>query len=156
MSGNITVRELDSALSLNDDLKQKLTDYEKKNWAANISSPEVKKVWKKFIVRLSEAVKREKVSESDLISFIHFLSTVDTVLLLSQIDELDQGRKVRFLQLLNWVAEKSPEPSQRSNAQSVVNRILMAHRMESYPIVYSEERLAKALKVIQNTSELSN
>lgn len=153
MRGTVTERELTSALRLDESLKSKLSEYEKSNWAANISSVEVRRIWTRFVKELGVALRENRVNDSDLVDFIHYLSTIDTVVLLAQLGKLDESMKTRFLQLLNWVSQKSPELSQRLNAQSVVDRILMAYRLETYPTVYSEERLAKAFKCVQNMKD---
>ena len=136
MRGTITEREFSSALNLSDELKEKLSNYETNNWAANISSSEVRRVWKGFVKELAVAMKEGRVNDNEIVGFIHYLTTIDTAVLLEQLGTLDEGVKARFLNLLNWVSQKSPELSQKKNAQSVVNRILMAYRLEVYPIVY--------------------
>lgn len=150
MSGNVSRNELKSAIDLNDELKGKINTYEQGHWAANLSSPEMKLPWSTFIAKLNSAIKKDSLQDSELINIMHFISTMDTVLLLEEIGKLDESRQSRFLDLLNWIAKDSPDESQRLNAQTIKERILMAYRLGTYQEVYSLTRLARATQLISS------
>jgi hypothetical protein len=151
MTGNVSNEELSAALSLGDHIKARIMDYEKKNWAANLSASAVKAEWSDFLSKLESSIKNNTINDEYLLSLINYLSTIDSVSLLEKIKQLDLNRQERFLQLLNWVAKKSPDQSQRENASQVCERILMAYRMEMYPEVYSAERISRAIQIIQSS-----
>jgi len=151
MSGSVSTNELDAALKLNDDLKLKINNYEQGHWAANLSTPEMKTSWSHFIKKLGVAIKKDKLDDDQLVQLMHFISTMDTVLLLDELRKLDKTRQTRFLDLLNWISVESPEESQRANASTVKERILMAYRLSMYPEVYSLSRLARATQLITSS-----
>tara|TARA_B100000949_G_C14287409_1_gene455073 strand:+ start:5134 stop:5622 length:489 start_codon:yes stop_codon:yes gene_type:complete len=151
MSGTLGKEQLEAALGLSESIKSMLRDFETKNWAANLSAPEVKKQWGMFISALESAVKTDRVNDELLINLIRFLSTLDSAALLEQIGQLDDGRQVRFMELMNWVAQESPDEGQRKNASQVRERILMTYRLNRYPDVYSTSRLARAYHVISSS-----
>lgn len=151
MTGNVSNEELESALSLGDNIKARIMDYEKKSWAANLSASAVKGQWASFLAKLESAIKNNKIDDEYLLTLINYLSTMDSVSLLEQIKKLDSDRQERFLQLLNWVGMKSPIKEQRESATQVCERILMAYRMQKYPEVYSPARLARAVQIIKSS-----
>ena len=151
MKGKVSKEELDAALGLSDEVKNRINAYERNHWAANLDSPDMQISWGKFLSKLGHAIKNNSFSDELLVSLIHYLSTMDTVKLLDEVRKLDESRQTRFLQLLDWVAEESPDPSQRANAKSVKERILMAYRLNMYPEIYSPARLARAAQIVSSS-----
>jgi len=147
MAGTVSREELASALGLSEHIKEMLFSYELSHWAANLKSNDVKVKWSGFLSRLDVMVKKGKVNDTLVLHLIHYLSTLDSASLLGKIGEMNRDRQVRFLVLLNWVATEGPDQSQRNNANSVCERILMAYRMDTFPEVYSEERITRAIQI---------
>jgi mRNA-degrading endonuclease YafQ of YafQ-DinJ toxin-antitoxin module len=151
MIGNVSRKELIAALDINDELRNKISKYEQDNWAANISSPAMQVSWKTFLKSLERNIADNTLDDNTLIELIHFLSTTDSVELLDKIGELDPSRQSRFLELLNWVSEKSPSQQQKENACHVKERILMIYRMQQYPKIYSPARMARAAHIVKSS-----
>jgi len=147
-TGIITTEELGAALNLSPSVQERVNDYERQNWAANLSSPDIHKQWTRFLSVMERALISNVIDDDFLINLIHYLSTMDTVLLLEQVRKLNEKRQSRFLELLNWIADESPDASQKANAASVRERILMAYRLDQYPHIYSPARLSRAIRVI--------
>jgi hypothetical protein len=148
MQGNVSPYELGYSLSLEPELKEKISDYEKKSWAADIDSDWLQTSWRDFLRHLEKAVENDDLDDKDLISLISYLSTKDTVNLLHVIGGLNEDRQSRFIELLNWVADKSVSSEQKQAAIQVKERILMTYRMAKYPIVYSQSRISRAIKIM--------
>ena len=148
MQGNVSPEELSYSLSLAPELKDKIADYEKKSWAADVDSEWLQTSWRDFLQYLEKAVKKDNLDDKELISLISFLSTKDTVNLLDIIGGLNEDRQLRFIELLNWVADKSSISEQKQAAIQVKERILMTYRMAKYPIVYSQSRISRAIKIM--------
>jgi len=151
MTGMVSSKELNAALEINSDLKDKITKYERDNWAANITSPQMQLSWRTFMAKLEKAINQNKLNDSMLIDLIQYLSTQDSIHLMEQIGKLNQDRQVRFLELLNWVSEKSQSVEQRQNASSVKERVLMIYRMKEFPRIYSPARIARATNIIKSS-----
>jgi hypothetical protein len=150
MRAHVTSEQLKSALRLSDDLKGKIRDYEQRSWAANLSAPDLKIPWAAFLSKLEKSLKSNLFDDDLLISLIQYLSTLDTISLLEKIGELDIVRQTRFLQLLNWVAQESPDQERRQSAGYVIERMLMAYRYDRYREVYSQSRLVRAIKILSS------
>lgn len=150
MIGTVSKEELASALGLSEHLKSMLLTYELRHWAANLGSDEVKVKWSLFLSRLDSMVKSGNVDDSLVLHLIHYLSTLDSATLLEKIGKMSSERQARFLVLLNWVSTQGPDQSQKNNARSVCERILMAYRMDKFPEVYSSERIARAIQIVSS------
>ena len=48
MADLVSAVELRKAIKIPDDLKTRITEYEQSNWSANVTSPQIKKIWKDF------------------------------------------------------------------------------------------------------------
>ena len=48
MADLVSAVELRKAIKIPDDLKARITEYEQSNWSANVTSPQIKKIWKDF------------------------------------------------------------------------------------------------------------
>jgi hypothetical protein len=152
MKGNVGNEELHSALNLSENVKNQIKDYETKNWAANLSASSMSETWSQFISKLDSAIKEDKLDDESIINLINYLSTIDTASLLEQIGKLNPARQNRFLELLNWMAQKSPVEEKKIAAEMVRERILMTHRMNKYPEIYSPTRLARAAQIVLSLS----
>jgi hypothetical protein len=152
MKGNVGNEELHSALNLSENVKSQIKDYETRNWAANLSASNMSDTWSQFISKLDSAIKEDKLDDGSIINLINYLSTIDTASLLEQIGKLNPARQNRFLELLNWMAQKSPVEEKKLAAEMVRERILMTHRMNKYPEIYSPTRLARAAQIVLSLS----
>lgn len=146
--GTIGTGELKAALSLDKEIKGRIAQYEKENWAANLSTPVIQEDWRQFLRRLESALKSKSLDDEILIELIQHLSTQDSVALIDQIGKLNASRQSRFINLLNWVSDsEDAAESLRNGAVNVRERILMAYRMKQYPNVYSTQRLDRAIRL---------
>jgi hypothetical protein len=150
MTGHVGTLELRKAIKLPDDLKARITAYEQSNWAANVTSPDIKQLWKDFYVLLEKAIANDKLDDKILLTIICHLSTLDTVSVLTHIEKLEKSRQQRFIQLLNWVAENNDDEELKANASQVVERILMVYRGQVYPELFSPSRIERATQIITN------
>ena len=151
--GTVGAGELEAALSLDNELKGKIAQYEQENWAANLSTPVIQADWRQFLRRLESALKSKSLDDDILIELIQHLSTQDSIALIDQIGRLNPARQNRFINLLNWVADnKDAGESLQRAAQNVRERILMAYRMKQYPNVYSTQRLDRAIRLQKQNS----
>jgi hypothetical protein len=156
MLGIVSDKELSAALSLPAELKEKITAYERKNWAADLESPSLKDSWRHFLNSLEGAVNQDKLDDTAIIELIHYISTRDSALLLDHIGRLSAAKQERFMVLLNWVANESKNPQHQRNAQSVMERILMAYRLHQYPKVYAPKRLEQAIRLVTKKTSSFN
>ncbi|MEG3765112.1 hypothetical protein [Alteromonas sp. 14N.309.X.WAT.G.H12] len=151
MAGHISSIELRTAIKIPDSLKARITEYERSTWAANVTLPQMSRLWKDFYGLLERAIKNDKLDDKILLTIICHLSTIDTVSVLTYIEKLSLPRQQRFIQLLNWVAEKSEDDEMRVNAKQVVERILTVYRSQVYPEVFSASRIERATQIISQT-----
>lgn len=148
-TGHLGKEALQSAISLDDALKNKIADYERSQWAANISLPDIKDNWRTFLSKLESAIKHDDLNDIMLTQLITHLATIDTVLLLEQIGKLDPARQDRFITLLNWIADHGPDPMQQENASQVKERILMTYRLKMFPTIFSKDRIERAIHLLK-------
>lgn len=151
MTGHVSTVELRKAIKIPDDLKARITDYERSNWAANVTSPQIKQLWKDFFVLLERSIKNDKLDDKVLLTIICHLSTMDTVSVLTHVETLSKPRQQRFIQLLNWVADSSDDEEMKVNASQVVERILTVYRGQVYPEVFSASRIERATQIISQS-----
>ena len=151
MTGHVSTVELRKAIKIPDDLKARITDYERSNWAANVTSPQIKQLWKDFYVLLERSIKNDKLDDKVLLNIICHLSTMDTVSVLTHVETLSKPRQQRFIQLLNWVADSSDDEEMKVNASQVVERILTVYRGQVYPEVFSASRIERATQIISQS-----
>lgn len=151
MTGHVSTVELRKAIKIPDDLKARITDYERSNWAANVTSPQIKQLWKDFYVLLERSIKNDKLDDKVLLTIICHLSTMDTVSVLTHVEKLSKPRQQRFIQLLNWVADSSDDEEMKVNASQVVERILTVYRGQVYPEVFSASRIERATQIISQS-----
>lgn len=138
------------AIDLSPDLKSRIAHYEREKWAANLTIPEIQQDWRIFLSKLETAIKKNSLDDLLLTKLISHLATMDTVYLLEQIGRLDAARQERFINLLNWIADKNTDPEQRENAEQVRERILMSYRLSMYPKIFSQSRIERAIHIIKN------
>lgn len=151
-NGHLGIDALNSAMSLSDDLKNKIAQYEQERWAANTSLPDMQQSWRTFLSKLESAIKKNALTDNTLTQLISHLATLDTVYLLEQIGKLDSARQERFIQLLNWLAENSDDQEEKENAAQVRERILMSYRLSVYPKIFSPARIERAIHLLKNQS----
>jgi hypothetical protein len=154
MTGTVTTDTLKSALNLSDDLKKKIQEYETKNWAANLSAKTVSSTWQAFINKLGDAIKKDHLSDDVIIDLIQYLSTLDTANLLEEIGNLNPEKQKRFLDLMNWIVEFSPDENKRNAASNIRERVLMAYRLANYPNIYSSSRIERAMQVLSSSTKV--
>lgn len=147
--GHLGRDALQCAITLDDGLKQKIAHYERGQWAANLTLPDIQENWRTFLNSLETAIKLDKLDDSLLSELISHLATMDTVFLLEQIGKLNAQRQERFITLLNWIADHGPNPKQQENAAQVKERILMTYRLTMYPIVFSQDRIERAIHLLK-------
>lgn len=150
--GHLGIDALQSAMSLDPDLRAKIADYERESWAANITLPEMQQNWRVFLSKLEVAIKKNKLTDNALVDLINYLTTMDTVYLLEQIRKLDSARQERFIQLLNWLADNSTEQDERNSVLQIRERILMSYRLSMYPKIFSPTRIERAIHLLKQTS----
>lgn len=148
--GTVGIEQLEAALRLPVPLLDALYRVEVNQWAADINHEQVEQLWKTFMNRLESLLKGKKLKDEQLLRLIDFISTVDTVRLLDTVGHLDPVVRDNLLHLLNWLASSSEDTSRRVGAENTLERILMAFRMSCYRNVYSPERLARAVTIVQN------
>lgn len=151
MADLVSAVELRKAIKIPDDLKARITEYEQSNWSANVTSPQIKKIWKDFFTILERAVNNNKLDDKALLTIVCHLSTMDTVSVLTHIEKLSKERQQRFIALLNWVAKNSDDEDMKLNAGQVVERILTVYRGQVYPEVFSASRIERATQIISQS-----
>lgn len=151
MSANIHQEQVEAALSLSPSLQQRIAEFDRATWAANIDEPSTQKLWSTFLSKLKHRVESNTLKDETLIDMLKYLSTLDTASLLSQIKRLSRRRQDRFVMLLNWVADNDEDPLQKEAAMQIRERILMTYRLKQYPKIFSPERIARATDVIKST-----
>jgi hypothetical protein len=155
MAGSVGQEELQFALSLESSVKVKFADFERAHWAADLNTPPINTDWKQFISQLEHTLANDTLDDQVIIKLINYLSTIDTAELLWQIGRLSRPRQVRFLYLLNWLADKD-EGRAQVNALRVRDRLMMSYRLKQYPRVYATERLERAIQVISQHGNFGN
>jgi hypothetical protein len=153
MSGVIGNKELEAALQIPSSLKDRITQYERNKWAANLDAPNFQATWKEFMAKLEKSVSDPNFNDNHLVDLIYHLSTLDTVELLEIIGRLNPVRQKRFLMLVNWIADESPHPEQKSNASSLRERLLMTYRLQAFPKIYSTARITRATQQLKNNGQ---
>lgn len=150
--GHLGIDALNSAMTLDDSLKQLIANYEQNKWAANITLPDVQQNWRIFLSKLESAIKTNALTDNTLTELISHLATMETVYLLEQIGKLDSARQERFIQLLNWLADNGETDEERDNASQVRERILMSYRLAMYPKIFSPARIERAIHLLKQNS----
>lgn len=148
---HLGLEALQSALALEQQLKDKIVEYERGSWAANLSLPEVQVTWRTFLSKLESAIMIDSLDDKALTELIAHLATMDTVHLLDKIGQLSPERQERFVMLLNHIAEFGPGEQQKDNARQVKERILMTYRLKVYPVIFSTDRIERAIHLIKQT-----
>lgn len=150
--GVVGIEQLEAAMRLPAPLLDALHRVEVNQWAADTNNEMIAQGWKTFMNRLESLLKGKKLSNEQLLKLIDFISTVDTARLLDTVGHLDPVVRDNILHLLNWLASSAEDTARKAGAENTLERILMAFRMSCYRNVYSPERLARAVAIVQNQS----
>ena len=144
-------REIKCATKLDQDVKNKIAEYESQRWAADVSEAEIKDLWCDFRNELTGCLKKQIFTEKEMLVLTSYITTKDSLVLIESLDSMDSDVLKRFLVLIQWYADTQERNPYSDNAKQFIERVMVTYRMYMLPIVFSEKRLENAINYIKTT-----
>jgi len=141
--------EVKLAQCLPETVKRKIAEFESKRWAATTTDREIQALWNSFLNELSSSAKKQVFTEKEMLVLSSYITTKDSLSLMARLDELSPDMLRRFLMLVEWYANSGQGTGLSVAAFQFVERVNTTYRMYMLPIVFSEDRLNKAIEVVK-------
>lgn len=149
----ITSQTLTKANKLPESLKRKIAHFESQSWAVDPRADvELKGLWDVFLKKLETCVLKKKITEKELTILSAYLTTTDSVAMVTLLDELSPQLMERFIAVLYWFEEHETDQDLVEVVAQFKKRILVAYRMYMFPVVFSETRIENAIAAIRSSN----
>jgi len=147
----VTVQNVRVANKLPESLKKKVAHFESKIWAVDPKADkELKLIWDAFLQKLETCVLKKKITEKELTILSAYLTTTDSVAMVTLLDDLSPQLMERFISVLYWFEEHEDDKDLVEVVSQFKKRILVAYRMYMFPILFSEARIENAIAAISS------
>lgn len=148
----VTSHNVRTANKLPESLKKKIAHFESQLWAVDPKADkELKLIWDIFLKKLESCVLKKKITEKELTVLSAYLTTTDSVAMVTLLDDLSPQLMERFISVLYWFEEHETDTELIEVVSQFKNRILVAYRMYMFPILFSESRIENAIAAISGT-----
>jgi hypothetical protein len=150
----VTAHSVRVANKLPATLKNKIAEFESQIWAVNpTSDKELKLLWASFLKKLESCVLKKKITEKELTILAAYLTTTDSVAMVSILDDLTPQLMERFISVLHWFESYETDADLIEVVAQFKNRIMVAYRMYMFPILFSETRIENAITAISSAKK---
>lgn len=149
----VTSQTLTKANKLPESLKRKIAHFESQSWAVDPKiDVELKVLWDVFLKKLETCVLKKKITEKELTILSAYLTTTDSVAMITLLDELSPQLMERFIAVLYWFEDHETDQDLVEVVAQFKQRILVAYRMYMFPVVFSETRIENAIAAIRSSN----
>tara|TARA_R110001583_G_scaffold4718_1_gene26845 strand:+ start:6288 stop:6746 length:459 start_codon:yes stop_codon:yes gene_type:complete len=147
----VTSQTLAKANKLPESLKRKIAHFESQLWAVDPKADaDLKVLWDVFLKKLETCVLKKKITEKELTILSAYLTTTDSVAMVTLLDELSPQLMERFIAVLYWFEDHETDRDLVEVVAQFKQRILVAYRMYMFPVVFSETRIENAIAAIRS------
>tara|TARA_B100000809_G_C15110546_1_gene520439 strand:+ start:77 stop:529 length:453 start_codon:yes stop_codon:yes gene_type:complete len=150
MPAKVSPNEVKLAQKLPEKVKLRIAEFESSRWAASTTEDSIKELWLRFLADLTSCMSKQIFTEKEMLILSSYLTTKDALTLMSRLDELTGDMLMRFLILVEWYASSGQNNGISLSAQQFVERVNTTYRLYMLPVVFSEDRIEKAISAIKN------